>query len=82
MGQLTKQMKDMTPPDKELKKINRSRKLPGGVVLVGGGAKLPGLAEFARERRLFQPIETMPPLLLARHLFHKAFISPKPVREQ
>jgi cell division protein FtsA len=36
--------------DKELKKINRSRKLPGGVVLVGGGAKLPGLAEFAREQ--------------------------------
>lgn len=36
--------------DKELKKINRSRKLPGGAVLVGGGAKLPGLAEFAREQ--------------------------------
>jgi len=35
--------------DKELKKIQRSRKLPGGVVLVGGTAKLPGLAEFARE---------------------------------
>jgi cell division protein FtsA len=36
--------------DKELKKINRSRKLPGGAVLVGGGSKLPGLAEFAREQ--------------------------------
>ncbi|MGZ6005637.1 MAG: cell division protein FtsA, partial [Candidatus Saccharimonadales bacterium] len=36
--------------DKELKKIQRSRKLPGGVVLVGGTAKLPGLAEFAREK--------------------------------
>lgn len=35
--------------DKELKKIQRSRKLPGGVVLVGGTAKLPGLAEFGRE---------------------------------
>jgi cell division protein FtsA len=35
--------------DKELKKIRRSRKLPGGAVLVGGGSKLPGLAEFARE---------------------------------
>jgi cell division protein FtsA len=36
--------------DKELKKIHRSRKLPGGVVLVGGTANLPGLAEFAKER--------------------------------
>lgn len=36
--------------DKELKKIQRSRKLPGGVVLVGGTAKLPGIAEFAKEK--------------------------------
>jgi cell division protein FtsA len=36
--------------DKELRKIQRSRKLPGGAVLVGGTAKLPGLAEFAREK--------------------------------
>jgi len=36
--------------DKELKKINRSRKLPGGVVLVGGGSKLPGISEFAKEK--------------------------------
>lgn len=36
--------------DKELKKIQRSRKLPGGVVLVGGTAKLPGLAEFTRDK--------------------------------
>lgn len=36
--------------DKELKRIHRSRKLPGGVVLVGGTASLPGLAEFAKER--------------------------------
>lgn len=35
--------------DKELKKIHRSRKLPGGVVIVGGVSKLPGIAEFARE---------------------------------
>jgi len=35
--------------DKELKKIQRSRKLPGGVVLVGGTAKLPGLAEYSRD---------------------------------
>lgn len=36
--------------DKELKKIQRSRKLPGGVVLVGGTAKLPGIAEFAKDK--------------------------------
>lgn len=36
--------------DKELKTIHKSRKLPGGVVLVGGSAKLPGLAEFVKER--------------------------------
>ena len=36
--------------DKELKKIQRSRKLPGGVVLVGGTAKLPGIADFAKEK--------------------------------
>ncbi len=35
--------------DKELKKIHKSRKLPGGIVIVGGSSKLPGLAEFARE---------------------------------
>ena len=36
--------------DKELQKIKRSRKLPGGVVLTGGTAKLPGIDEFAREK--------------------------------
>lgn len=36
--------------DKELKKIQRSRKLPGGVVLVGGTARLPGIADFAKEK--------------------------------
>jgi cell division protein FtsA len=35
--------------DKELKKIQKSRKLPGGVVIVGGSSKLPGLSEFTRE---------------------------------
>lgn len=35
--------------DKELKRIHKSRKLPGGVVLVGGGAKLPGIEECAKE---------------------------------
>lgn len=35
--------------DKEFKKIHRSRKLPGGVVLTGGGSKLPAIAELAKE---------------------------------
>jgi cell division protein FtsA len=36
--------------NKELTRIHRAHKLPGGVVVVGGTAKLPGLAEFAKER--------------------------------
>lgn len=36
--------------EKELKHIHKSRKLPGGVVIVGGGAKIPGIAEFAKEK--------------------------------
>lgn len=36
--------------EKELKKIHKSQKLPGGVVLVGGMSKLPGIAEFAKEK--------------------------------
>jgi cell division protein FtsA len=35
--------------DKELKKIHRSKKLPGGIVLVGGTAKLPGIVELTKE---------------------------------
>lgn len=36
--------------DKELSRIHKAHKLPGGVVLVGGTAKLPGIAEFAKEQ--------------------------------
>lgn len=36
--------------DKELKKIQRSRKLPGGVVITGGTAKLNGIAELAKQK--------------------------------
>jgi cell division protein FtsA len=36
--------------DKELRKIHRSQKLPGGVVLAGGSSKIPGIADFAKER--------------------------------
>ncbi len=35
--------------DHELKKIKKSRKLPGGVVLTGGSSRLPGLVEFTKE---------------------------------
>lgn len=34
---------------KELKKISKDGMLPAGVVLTGGGAKLPGLVEFAKK---------------------------------
>jgi cell division protein FtsA len=35
--------------NKELKKIGRERLLPGGVVIVGGGAKMPGMEEFVKK---------------------------------
>jgi cell division protein FtsA len=36
--------------DKEFKKVGKSRKLPGGVVIVGATAHIPGLADYAKER--------------------------------
>jgi cell division protein FtsA len=36
--------------DKELVKIRRSRKLPGGAVITGGTAKLPHIADIAKQR--------------------------------
>lgn len=43
----------MSLADKELKKIDRSEKLPAGVVLSGGGSKMPGIVDLAkREMRL------------------------------
>jgi len=35
--------------NKEFKKINRDGKLPAGIVLTGGGSKLPGVVEFAKK---------------------------------
>jgi cell division protein FtsA len=35
--------------DREFKKVGKSRKLPGGVVLVGATAKMPGIDEYARD---------------------------------
>jgi cell division protein FtsA len=36
--------------EKELAKIKRSHKLPGGVVITGGSSKLPGFDDLAREK--------------------------------
>lgn len=36
--------------DKELAKVNRSGQLPGGVIIAGGGAKLKGLEEYAKQQ--------------------------------
>lgn len=36
--------------ERDLKKIGRSGKLPGGVILTGGTAKLPGIAAFAKDK--------------------------------
>ncbi len=36
--------------DKELKKIGRSGHLPAGVILTGGGAKIPGIVELAKQK--------------------------------
>lgn len=36
--------------DKELKRVGRSGLLPAGIVLTGGGAKLPGIVEVAKEK--------------------------------
>jgi cell division protein FtsA len=36
--------------NKELIKIRRARKLPGGIIITGGSSKLPGLDEFTREK--------------------------------
>lgn len=36
--------------DREFRKVGKSRKLPGGVVIVGGMASMPGLADYAKDR--------------------------------
>lgn len=36
--------------EKELQKIKRAKKLPGGIVITGGTSKLPGLDEFTRDK--------------------------------
>lgn len=68
---------------KELKSIEKGGKLPSGVVLAGGGAKLPGIDEFAKKElklpgRLGTPhgistLETDPVFLGAMGLCMKGF---------
>jgi cell division protein FtsA len=36
--------------DREFKHVGKSRKLPGGIVLTGGTANLPGIADYAKEQ--------------------------------
>ncbi len=53
--------------DKELGKIDRSGKLPAGIILTGGGAKLPGLVEAAKHQfrlpaSLGYPLDVASPL--------------------
>ncbi len=49
--------------DRELKRIHRSRKLPGGVVIVGGSAKLPGFAEYTKTKlQLAARVGTLQPM--------------------
>ncbi|MFC1632865.1 cell division protein FtsA [Patescibacteria group bacterium] len=36
--------------DAELRKVERSAKLPAGILLVGGGAKLPGIVDVAKQK--------------------------------
>ena len=36
--------------NKELRRINRERMLPAGVVLIGGGSKIPGIIDLVKER--------------------------------
>jgi cell division protein FtsA len=41
--------------ERELKRIGKSGNLPGGVVLTGGGAKLPGILHLAKEELRLAP---------------------------
>ncbi len=54
--------------EKELKRISRNKLLPAGIVVTGGGAKIPGIVDFGRKklglpcrvgtpRRFFPPVE-------------------------
>ncbi len=50
--------------DEELKKIERGGLLPGGVVLTGGGAKMPGIVDLAK-KSLHLPVQVGFPLELS-----------------
>ena len=46
--------------DKELAKVHRSKKIPGGITLTGGGAQLPGIEVVAREELALSARVTIP----------------------
>jgi len=46
--------------NKELKKINKDGQLPAGVILTGGGAKLPGVVELAKKQLRLPVIVGLP----------------------
>ncbi len=46
--------------NKELKRINRDGQLPAGAILTGGGAKLPGVVEFAKKHLRLPVIAGLP----------------------
>lgn len=56
--------------DKDLALIGRSRKLPAGIVLTGGGAKLPGIVELARFKFKLTAQVGLPPLSLFEVVDH------------
>jgi cell division protein FtsA len=46
--------------NKELKKINKDGQLPAGVILTGGGAKLPGVVELAKKQLRLPAVAGVP----------------------
>lgn len=46
--------------DKELARVHRSKKIPGGITLTGGGAQLPGIEVVAREELALSARVTIP----------------------
>ncbi len=46
--------------NKELKKINKDGQLPAGIVLTGGGAKLPGVVELAKKQLRLPVVSGLP----------------------
>lgn len=61
--------------NRELKKLGKQGQLPGGVVLCGGGAKLPKVAEFAK-KELKLPVRVGSPRSLSTIKEDSTFLAP------